>query len=116
MSNIKGNSASTSQVALGDDNDIQKKKEEKTNCKACNKEVFKSKVIMHIKRNLKCKKHYGSELDDLEKEQDKKRKEYQTKYQEKYHTEYRKLNKAQKYFRSYMGWGKIHLRKTENLK
>ena len=23
---------------------------------------------------------------------------------------------AQKYFRSYMGWGKIHLPKTENLK
>ena len=38
---------------------------EKMNCKFCNKEVFKTKIVMHITRNKNCKSYYGSELDTI---------------------------------------------------
>ena len=41
--------------------------DEKMNCKNCKKEVFKTKIVMHITRNKDCKEHYGSELDAIKK-------------------------------------------------
>ena len=41
--------------------------DEKMNCKNCKKEVFKTKIVMHITRNKDCKEHYGSELDAIRK-------------------------------------------------
>ena len=40
---------------------------EKMNCKFCKKEVFKTKIVMHITRNKDCKEYYGSELDAIRK-------------------------------------------------
>ena len=37
----------------------------KMNCKFCKKEVFKTKIVMHITRNKNCKSYYGSELDTI---------------------------------------------------
>ena len=64
-----------------------------TSCKFCKKEVLPTKIIMHIKRNKKCKEDYGEELQFLEEEQSKVRKKYLEKYQEKYRIEYKERNK-----------------------
>ena len=40
---------------------------EKMICKFCKKEVFKTKIVMHITRNKDCKEYYGSELDAIRK-------------------------------------------------
>ena len=64
-----------------------------TSCKFCKKEVLPTKIIMHIKRNKKCKEDYGEELQFLEEEQSKARKKYQENYQEKYQDEYKERNK-----------------------
>ena len=69
--------------------DKEEGQHEKTNCKVCKKEVYKTKIIMHITRNENCKKNYGGELDNLRNEQEVKWKEFQTKYQ----NEYQKLKK-----------------------
>ena len=37
--------------------------DEMTNCKVCGIEKKKTKLIMHITRNPKCKTRYGKELD-----------------------------------------------------
>ena len=63
-----------------------------TSCKFCKKEVLPTKIIMHIKRNKKCKEDYGEELQYLEEEQSKARKKYQESYQEKYRDEYKERN------------------------
>ena len=64
-----------------------------TSCKFCKKEVLPTKIIMHIKRNKKCKEDYGEELQFLEEEQSKARKKYLENYQEKYQDEYKERNK-----------------------
>lgn len=73
---------------------------EKINCKrkSCNKEVLKSKIIMHIKRNKLCKKEYGNELHSMEQEQQRQRQEYLRKYQQMNKNAVRK--KSAKYYQT----------------
>lgn len=47
------------------DPSTQEKTGEKMYCENCKKEVFKTKIVMHITRNKGCKKHYGSKLDAI---------------------------------------------------
>ena len=62
----------------------EEKAKEVTCCKICHKEVQKSKLIMHITRNVGCEKGYGSDLDILKKEKAKAKQKYQEKYREVY--------------------------------
>ena len=66
---------------------------EKINCKACNKEVLKSKIIIHITRSIdNCKEVYGAEFISMKKDQKLKRTEYLKKYhKESYNSDNRRV-------------------------
>ena len=70
------------------------------NCKVCNKEVKRSKIIMHLKTSKKgCQEGYGN-LEAMITQRDKERKEYVKNYNKRYNelnAEKRSTTKARKY-------------------
>ena len=48
------------------------------------KYILPTKIIMHLKRNKKCKENYDEEIQFLEEEQSKVRKKYEDNYQDQY--------------------------------